>query len=171
MTIRVATGADHEAIARVVGDAFGGAVEVELVARIRASREYVPALELVALDEAGDVVGHVMFSYSRLEREHADVEVLQLSPLSVAPGRQREGIGAALSRAGLDAADARGEPLVLVLGHPRYYPRFGFERASDHGLDLDIGRDPGDAFMVRKLAAYRPDLRGRVVFGPAFADL
>jgi putative acetyltransferase len=86
----------------------------------------------------------------------------------VAPDRQGRGIGAALTRKALRLADERGEPLVLVLGHPTYYPRFGFRPASTLGLEAPNPEWPDDAFMAVPLTAYDPRLRGRVTFAPPF---
>ena len=89
--------------------AFGREEEARLVDAIRASDRYVAELSLVAVD-SGEIVGHVMLSYVDLDGR----DVLQLSPLSVAPDRQGQGIGCALSRKALRLADKRGEPLVVV---------------------------------------------------------
>ena len=125
----------------------------------------MPELTLVA-EEDGRIVGHVMFSYSALEGSEA--ELLQLSPLSVAPDRQGRGVGSALTREALRRADESGEPLVLVLGHPTYYPRFGFRPASTLGLLAPNPEWPDEAFMAVPLSAYDPSLRGRVTFAPPF---
>lgn len=165
MRIRPETAADHEAVADVTAAAFGKQDEARLVDAIRASAEFVPELTLVA-EEDGRILGHVMYSYSALEG--SDTRLLQLSPLSVAPDRQNEGIGAALTRESLRLADERGEPLVLVLGHPTYYPRFGFRPASTLGLLAPNPEWPDEAFMAAPLTAYDPSLRGRVTFAPPF---
>jgi putative acetyltransferase len=165
MNIRPEAKEDYEAVAEVTAAAFGQDDEARLVEAIRASAEYVPELSLVAEDE-GRIVGHVMYSYSTLEG--SDARLLQLSPLSVVPDRQGEGIGAALTRESLRLAEERGEPLVLVLGHPTYYPRFGFRRASTLGLEAPNPDWPDEAFMAAPLGAYDPSLRGRVTFAPAF---
>jgi putative acetyltransferase len=165
VNIRPEAKEDYEAVAEVTAAAFGQDDEARLVEAIRASAEYVPELSLVAEDE-GRIVGHVMYSYSTLEG--SDARLLQLSPLSVVPDRQGEGIGAALTRESLRLADERGEPLVLVLGHPTYYPRFGFRRASTLGLEAPNPDWPDEAFMAAPLGAYDPSLRGRVTFAPAF---
>lgn len=166
MTIRPERAEDVEAIARVVEAAFGRAVEARLVERIRASEQYVPELSLVA-EEDGEVVGHVMFSYVTLIGNGEEWPVLQLAPLAVTPERQSAGIGGALVRAGLELADARGEPLVALLGHPTYYPRFGFEPASEHGIEPPDRRQR-PAFMIARLSKYDERLRGRIAFSPAF---
>ena len=129
---------------------------------LRVVRELEPEISLV-YEEDGAIVGHVMLS----RMEMGEHRPYQLSPLSVAPSHQSRGIGSALTREALRLADAQGEPLVLILGHPTYYPRFGFEPAAPLGLVPP--RDFGDAWMAVKLTAYDPSVRGRVVFPPAFS--
>jgi len=94
--------------------------------------------------------------------------LLELAPLSVLPERQRAGIGSALTTEALRLAAARGEPLVLVLGHPSYYPRFGFRRASTIGV-LPPDGIADEAFMAIPLPAYDATIGGRVVFPPAYS--
>jgi putative acetyltransferase len=166
LTIRPETGHDHRAIAEVTAAAFGKQREARIVEAIRRSDAFVAELSLVAELE-GAVVGHVILSYVQLGDDSR--RVLELGPMSVAPERQRNGIGSALVEEALRRADERGEPLVLVLGHPTYYPRFGFRPASELGIappEPDI-RD--EVFMAVPLRAYDPSLRGRVVLPPAFA--
>jgi putative acetyltransferase len=158
--------ADHAAIAEVVTAAFGRPDEARLVERIRASSGYVPELGLVA-EEGGVVIGHALFSCVELAGV-STLPVLELAPLAVLPERQRRGVGSALVRAGLERAEARGEPLVLVLGHASYYPRFGFEPASRYGIVAPLPGIPEEAFMVRRLRAWREGHRGRVAWPPAF---
>jgi putative acetyltransferase len=162
--VRLETAEDAPAIARVVEAAFGRPDEVRMVEAVRASSEYVPELAFVAEDQ-GEVIGHAMLSYVGLAG--SDRQLLELAPLAVAPERQREGIGSTLTRASLAAAELRGEPLVLVLGHPGYYVRFGFRRSDELGIEPP---QPAwhAAFMVVPLAAYDPSIRGRVVFPPSF---
>jgi putative acetyltransferase len=158
---------DYKSIARVVETAFADPNVVRLVERIRASEQYVPELSLVAEHE-GDIVGHMMFSYVTLRREHDEKPVVILSPLAAAPERQKDGIGSALVRAGIAGAEARNEPLVIVEGTPAYYPRFGFERAREHGIEPPSAHIPDAAFMVLRLSSYEVSLRGTVVYSPAF---
>lgn len=154
--LRPARPDDHEAIVAVTDAAFGGEETA-----LRVVRELEPEISLV-YEEDGAIVGHVMLT----RMEMAEHRPLQLSPLSVAPSHQNRGIGSALTREALRLADELGEPLVLVLGIPRYYPRFGFESAA--ALGLEAPRDFGAAWMAVKLTAYEPAVRGRVVFPPAF---
>jgi putative acetyltransferase len=154
--IRAATAADHDAIVAVTTAAFRGEEKA-----LRIVREVVPEISLVA-EEDGEIVGHTMLSRMRMG-EHRP---LQLSPLSVAPAHQGRGIGGALTREALRRADEAGEPFVVLLGHPGYYPRFGFEPAAPLGV---FGpQDYGDAWMLARLTAYDPSLRGTVEFPAAF---
>jgi putative acetyltransferase len=154
--LRSAQPDDHAAIVALTDAAFEGSEEA-----LRVVRELDPEISLVYEDE-GTIVGHVMLT----RMEMGEHRPFQLSPLSVAPAYQNRGIGSELTREALRLADEAGEPLVLVLGHPTYYPRFGFEPAT--ALGLEAPRDFGAAWMAVKLAAYDPAVRGRVVFPPAF---
>jgi putative acetyltransferase len=163
--VRAERAEEAATVSRVVEAAFGRPGPAHMVDAIRASAAYVPELAFVAEDD-DEVVGHVMLSY--VELAGSGRQLLELAPLAVAPERQREGIGSALTRAALGAADARREPLVLVLGHPGYYVRFGFRRSDEFGLEPP---QPAwhAAFMAVPLAAYDASIRGRVVFPPSFA--
>ena len=96
--------------------------------------------------------------------------VLALGPLSVRPGWQRQGVGKALVHAVLGAADARNEPLVVLLGSTKYYPKFGFRLASEHGI---TPKHPEWAphFQVRTLTAYDPAVRGEFAYSESFNRL
>jgi putative acetyltransferase len=166
MIVRPETASDYEAIDKLLRAAFGGAKEAELIRLTRASADYVPDLTLVA-EEDGQVVGHIMFSYITLKGDE-EFRVLALACLAVTPGRQRRGIGGALVEAGLERCEDRREPLVIVVGHPTYYPRFGFEPASRYGIERPSADIPDDAFMVRRLSGYSERHRGRAVYPPAF---
>ena len=131
MRIRAESPGDRDAVAAVTRAAFGRDDEARIVDAVRASDGFVPELSLVA-EEGAELVGHVLLSYVLLEGP--GVRVLELGPVSVRPERQRAGIGSALIGEALRVADERGEPLVLVLGHPGYYPRFGFRPAAELGI-------------------------------------
>jgi len=105
------------------------------------------SVSLVA-EEDGAVVGHILFSPAVVEGPERPVVGMGLAPMAVAPDRQRDGIGSRLVRAGLEMLRERGCPFVIVLGHPEYYPRFGFEPASRHGLTCQWEGVPDEAFLI-----------------------
>ncbi len=165
MNIRCEKPLDYPAIAEVNRQAFQQENEAHLVEQIRHSDRYIPELSLVAeLDRA--VVGHILFSYIDLVGE-ATLQVLGLAPLAVRSQLQRQGIGSALVRTGLARADARGEAIVIVLGHSQFYCRFGFEPSVCYGIEPPF-LVPEDAFMVKPLKHYQDRYRGKVVYPPAF---
>ena len=171
LVIRPETAADHEAIARVVGAAFGSEVEPALVARIRASPEYLPDLALVAEDD-GDVVGHVMISGAILRSADGDHPIVMLSPLAVAPGRQRSGVGSALVREVTARAVPAGYTFVVLEGSPAYYGALGFEPAARFGVRLPLPDwAPAAAAQLLRLEGFTIDAvhgGGNVVYPPAF---
>ncbi len=167
MTVRPEQPEDYDAISRVVAAAFGRENEARLVERLRETPNYVPDLALVAEENAA-VVGHVMFIYVTLQGD-AIRRVLCLAPLSVAPERQRAGIGGALIREGVAHAGALGEPLVVLVGHPAYYPRFGFEPGRPLGLEPPSGTSDA-AFMALRLSAYDAGVHGRITWPDVFEE-
>lgn len=171
IVVRPETGDDAADIDRVVGAAFGSDVEPRLVRLIRDSHGYIAPLSLVAV--VGDrVVGHTMLSYVELDDGETRHRALTMSPVAVAPEMQRRGVGSALVRAGLEAADARGEPLVTLEGSPRYYRRFGFRPASEFGVTIDLPDWAApEAAQVCPLSNYDPAVRGHLIYPPAFAEL
>jgi putative acetyltransferase len=162
---------DAGAVREVVRAAFSHHPEVaDLVELIRASPEYLPELALVAR-MSGEIAGFVMLSHAGLGDDSDERHrILTLSPLAVAPPLQGRGIGSALVRAGLEAAELAGEPLVVLEGSPKYYPRFGFRDCRELGIVIELPDwAPPEAGMAYPLSGYSPDLRGRVVYPPAFA--
>ncbi len=138
--IREEQARDEAGVRRVNTEAFGQPGEAAIVDALR--EHCSDRLSLVALD-GDDVVGHILFTPATLEQ----VEGVGLAPMAVQPSRQRDGIGSKLVRRGLDELRERGCPFVIVLGHPEYYPRFGFERASARGIRCKW-EAPDEAFMI-----------------------
>lgn len=144
ITIRPESPADASAVRRLNELAFGQPAEADLVEKLRAACG--DALSLVAV--ADDVVGHILFTPVVVEGASRRVVGMGLAPMAVLPDRQRQGIGSQLVRRGLDMLRQRGCPFVVVVGHPEYYPRFGFEPASAHALVSQWDGMPDAAFMV-----------------------
>jgi putative acetyltransferase len=153
--------ADVDAIHAVHRAAFDTPLEADLVHALRADAGWLPELSFVAADDT--IVGHVVCTRAHVDGRPA----LGLGPLGVTPQRQRTGVGTALMHAVLGAADALGEPLVVLLGHRDYYPRFGFTAAAALGIEAP---EPewGDHFQARPLTAYTPDLRGPFAYAAPF---
>jgi putative acetyltransferase len=159
-------------IRAVVEDAFVGEPVVgELVDALRQSPDWVPGLSFVAeLD--GDVAGHILFTRSLLDAPRRLVAVLVLSPVSVAPAHQRQGIGSALIRHGLDEVRRLpGEPLVFLEGAPGFYGQVSFEPAEPLGFRRPSLRIPEPAFQVVRLPSWEPWMIGTLVYSRVFWDL
>jgi putative acetyltransferase len=164
MLIRTEQPMDVPKIRAINRAAFDTATEADIVDVLRSDAEHV--LSLVA-EEDGEIVGHIMFSTVQLIGA-ADVRAMALAPMAVTPERQRAGIGSALVRAGLEQCQRMGIDAVFVVGHPTYYPRFGFKPASSLGLVCEF-EAPDEAFMVAELVS--GILEGKtatVYFHPAF---
>lgn len=144
LTIRIEQPGDEAGIREVNQRAFGQPAEAAIVDELR--RTCDECLSLVANEDG--IVGHILFSPAVVEAAGRRVIGMGLAPMAVAPGRQQEGIGSALVEHGLLMLRERGCPFVIVLGHPGYYPRFGFERASARGLSPQWEGIPDEAFMV-----------------------
>ena len=156
--IRPATAADHPAIHAVVAAAFGRADEAELVGRLRADGDAL--VELIA-EADGAVVGHILFTRLGI----GAVTGAALAPLAVAPALQRQGIGGALTRAGIEQCRARGVPAIVVLGHADYYPRLGFSAAVAAAFDAPFS---GPSFMALELVPGTVAPGAKVRYAPAF---
>jgi putative acetyltransferase len=168
VTIRAETPEDQRAIFEVVEAAFGSAIEARLVDLIRESPNFVPELSLVAELE-GRIVGHVMVSFVALHDVDARHRTCSLAPLAVAPEFQGRGVGSALVREVAARVDERGEPLIVLEGSPAYYGRFGFESSVAHGIRITLPEwAPPEAAQVLRLRNYDPEIRGLLVYPPAF---
>jgi putative acetyltransferase len=165
--IRPETIADIDGIADVHRRAFGGNVEATLVDALR--QQARPLVSLVAVDEDA-VAGHILFSPVTLS-SRPDLPLMGLAPMAVLPSYQHQGIGSALVRAGLEECRRLGRVGCVVLGHPAFYPRFGFGPASRFGLTSEYNV-ADEVFMAIELQAGA--LRGQagtIRYHPAFAAL
>ncbi len=161
--IRDETEADIKAVRELNRAAFGRDDEADLVDALRAGLHSRVAL-IASLAE--QIVGHILFTDLAIMTRNGTVEALALAPVAVAPEFQRQGVGSALVREGLHAARAMGIGIVVVLGHPEFYPRFGFSRELAKQL---IAPFSGPAFMALELI---PDamknIQGTVRYAPPF---
>lgn len=161
---RPETESDIPAIHAVNLAAFPTAVEADLVDALRADPAWVPGLSVVAAEAGrGAVVAHALLTRCHVGATPA----LALAPCAVLPRYQRQGAGGAAIRAGLAAARDMGERLVLVLGHPEYYPRFGFVRASSYGIRPPV-EAPDEAMMALALDDAAPVPSGVIAYPAPF---
>lgn len=158
---------DHEAVRRVNRLAFGQDAEAHLVDALRDGG--FARVSLVA-EKEGQVVGHILFSDLAIVTESGTVAALALAPMAVLPAFQRQGIGSALIRRGLEVCKERGHRIVVVLGHADYYPRFGFSAKLAELLESPYGGGP--SHMAAELVpGALQGVNGRVEYAPPFRDL
>ena len=161
MNICDITAADHAAVHALVEAAFGQAAEAGLVDALRASGDAV--IDLVA-ESGGRITGHILLSKLR-----APVNCAALAPVSVAPNRQKQGIGSALIRHAIDRAKQAGWSAIFLLGDPAYYTRFGFDVDRAAKFETEY---PPEYFMVLELEDGTLDrLSGKVEYAAPFASL
>ncbi len=158
---------DRGAVRTVNELAFGQPAEATLVEALH--RHGAAVVALVA-ESADGIVGHILFSPVHVDHSQ-DKRLLGLAPMAVLPSHQRQAIGSRLVEEGLKRCTALSWDGVVVLGHPGYYPRFGFVPAATFGLrcEYDV---PSEAFMARELPGHTiSGARGLVRYDPAFGEL
>ncbi|WIG40092.1 GNAT family N-acetyltransferase [Bacillus toyonensis] len=173
VTIRQEQKNDYRKTEEVVKEAFlneefSDKKEHELVKCIRECDAFIPELSIVAVDK--EIVGHIMLSKITIEQGGTTVDSLALAPVSIAPSHQKKGIGGKLITAALEKAKELGYGSVVVLGHPEYYPKFGFERASQWNIKAPF-EVPDEVFMVMELRENTlQGVEGIVQYSSAFAE-
>jgi putative acetyltransferase len=160
VSIRDATVGDRDAILRVVRSAFSrdgrdGQEELDIVVNTWRLQAALDGLELVAVEE-NSVVGYVLGARGDLGGR----EVVAVAPLAVSPAHQRRQVGSALMKELIRRAEASAYPLVVLLGNPAYYSRFGFEPSGPLGISYPPVGNDDPHFQVRRLAGYDPSHRG-----------
>ncbi|GAI74665.1 unnamed protein product, partial [marine sediment metagenome] len=133
INLRMESESDYQQITYVNDKAFAQKNEGLLVEKLRERKEFIPDLSRIAIYN-GQVIGHILFFPVFIQGEKQKHPSLSLAPMSVLPAYQKKQIGSQLVETGLDVARKSDFPSVLVLGHPEYYPRFGFETASHYGI-------------------------------------
>lgn len=169
--IRPENPSDFEQISEINNLAFGQENEEKLVSLIRNSPHFIPTLSLVA-EKNGKVAGHILFSKVMIETSKgAIVNTIGLAPMAVTPDLQNQGIGSALVMAGLERCKELGCEHIVVLGHPEFYPRFGFEPSVKFGIKPPFPV-PENVFMVLELTEGALDgIQGKVKYPPAFNEV
>jgi putative acetyltransferase len=166
VSVRPEAPGEQAAVRKINQSAFGQPLEAELVDRLRTLAR--PFLSLVA-ENGGAIAGHILFTPVTLEGYEG--LLIGLAPMAVRPDVQRRGVGSALIRAGVETCRSLGAAAIVVVGHPKYYPKFGFVPAAQFGLRCEY-EVPSEAFMALELA---PDAlagaSGTVRYHPAFAEL
>ena len=176
---RLETPADYYAVEKMTREAFWEFWEPDqticnehlLVHRLRSAPVYIPELDFVA-EVTSEIVGHIIYTKSKIVSDTgAEHEVLTFGPLSVKPSFQNMGIGKALMRHSFEEAKRLGYRAVLIFGHPDYYPRVGFRRASEFGIITSDGRSY-DPFMAYPLYSGALDgIHGRYYIDPVYEQL
>lgn len=162
--IRPETPADREAVATVNRLAFGRDDEANLVAALRAGG--YTTLSLVA-ETGGQIVGHILFGPLVIATSRGQVAAVSLAPMAVIPDYQRQGVGGRLVAAGLELCSSAGHKIVVVLGHPEYYVRFGFSPSLAAALESPFSGIP--AWMALELAPQAlSGVVGKVIYPPPF---
>jgi putative acetyltransferase len=165
-TVRLETRSDEVATRDVVAAAFGDEPVADLLDGLRRSSAWRD--HSFVAEEDGEILGHVSFSRGWLDAPECLVEVLVLSPLSVAPAAQSKGVGSMLVRRSLELLRSRPEPLVFLEGSPVYYGRLGFRPGAPHGFTPPSARIPPEAFQFVELPAYEPWMTGTLVYPDVF---
>ena len=154
LTIREEEIKDYNEVEKVVEESFKTAEfsdkdEHNLVRRLRNSNEFIKELSLIAEDE-NKILGHVLLTKALINGEDTSFEALALAPLAVLPEYQKSGIGKKLMNKAIERARELGYKSIVVLGHEKYYPKFGFEKASKYGVKAPF-EVPDEAYMILEL--------------------
>lgn len=171
MKIRVENKEDYEVVERLIELAFISAEnsnkdEHNLIARIRLGNNYVPELSLVA-EKDSKILGQILLSKVDIRNKETVFQELVLAPISVLPEYQKQGIGSSLIKEAISKAKKMGYSLIIVLGYPSYYSKFGFKKAKDFGIETSIP-EFNDYLMLLKLENSQDNISGKVIYGPEF---
>ncbi|MNM99604.1 hypothetical protein D3C81_1121690 [compost metagenome] len=167
MIIRTETEKDFEEVYQLNYLAFDNREdESKLIDRIRSSEEFIPELSIVA-EQDDEIVGHILLSKASVEDHDTYHPVIVLAPIAVKPNYQKQGIGAKLINEGISRCRALGYNIILLIGHPTYYPRLGFQPARKLGLELKQFEVPDDVFMVYEIDKLH-EIKGELKYPKSF---
>lgn len=167
MLIRRETEADHSAVQKLLLSAFDEEGESKLVTRLRVNAE--PLISLVAeLD--GKIIGHILFSPVTLDTAPS-LAIMGLAPMAVLPNHQGRGVGTALVEAGLKRCREQNFGAVVVLGHPKYYPRFGFRASSDYNIKCEYDVSAAAFMLIELIDGYLQKHSGTARYHEEFMKL
>ena len=170
ISIRSEKPEDYSIIDAINDQAFKQPDEGVLIRKLRKTPGFIPELSLVAL-ENDVLVGHILFTPIEIHSKQNTFKSLALAPMAVLPSYQHKGIGTALVKEGLSQARSLGFRSVIVLGHPKYYPRFGFQPASQWSITAPF-EVPDTAFMALELTkGGLSGVSGKVVYPQEFQDV
>jgi predicted N-acetyltransferase YhbS len=140
---------DYNEIKRINDLAFGQENEGKMIEAFRKTKDYNNLLSLIA-ETKGKIIGHILFYPIKIKNKKEEYTVLSLAPMAVHPEFQNKGIGSKLVKRGLEIAKELNFGIVIVVGHPKYYPRFGFTPAKNWDITLPFDV-PDDVFLALEL--------------------
>jgi putative acetyltransferase len=169
MIIRTETIHDYDEVFKLNYLAFGNRDdESKLVERIRSSEQFIPELSIVA-EINDEIAGHILLSEAMVRDLENESIVIVLAPIAVKPAFQKQGIGSQLIAEGIRRCKALGYGIILLIGHPSYYPKLGFQPARSYGLELKQFEVSDDVFMVYELEEGKlQEIRGELQYPSAF---
>lgn len=168
MNIRKEKNTDKEKIWKVNAEAFESEAEAHLVNALRDSG--ISFISLVA-EEDEEIVGHILFTAVELIGDDSGLKIMGLAPMAVLPKLQKKGIGSQLVKTGIENCSTQGYDAIVVLGHPEYYPKFGFVPSLKYGIKSEYDA-PDEAFMVLELkASSLKDKIGIIKYHAAFGSV
>ena len=172
--IRQEEKADYGAVFDLIKAAFdeeelSDGKEQFLVERLRKSAAFIPELSLVA-EQADEIIGHILFTKIIIRNGEEAFGSLALAPVSVKPGFQNKGLGSQLIHQGHRIAKDLGYTSVVVLGHENYYPKFGYQKASNYGLNLPFDVPDENCMAIELIEGGLAGVNGVVEYAPEFSD-
>ena len=160
---------DYPSITRLNDLAFEQKTEGKLVENLRKTQEFIPSLSLVA-EIAGEIAGHILFHPIGIDTAESYRDTLALAPMSVHPEYQRTGIGSELVREGIESARDLGHRSIIVIGHPEYYPRFGFKPASNWGIKAPFDVPDNACLALELVVDALKDANGTIKYPEEFNE-